>query len=389
MVTSSQLKISSPILVPVYLSLLLIGCLCLTSFFACEQFSLMGAIETNLPKPLTLSPNQAMLYEGESCVFAANGGVKPYTYATLVALGTINPTSGVYTAPADLGASGNAVSTIRVTDAKGITCDTLVVLLNSQTFTPLKINPQSLMVTTGTLGIVFSATGGKTNETGPAYTFEVIGSGTITYETVPTTRWVYNSPATAGEDLVQVQDALGNIALARVAVVAAEANPVIITPGAASPIVGEHLSFSITGGKAPYTYTINYPSKPSDNGDLPEPGPYQISYTTPDSLGLALLFVTDTDGKKGTAEITIIAAGPTALKLTPSQVSLKPGESCAFQPINGTPPYSFALKFGSGEIDNTGTYTAPAVVDKPMSAKVSVTDSKGAIAYALISVKIK
>jgi fibronectin type 3 domain-containing protein len=74
-----------------------------------------GSGGANLP-PLTLSPSTAQVQAGSSQTFQAAGGQSPYRFQVTAGPGSINASTGDYTAPQVLG-----TATIQVTDARGIT----------------------------------------------------------------------------------------------------------------------------------------------------------------------------------------------------------------------------------------------------------------------------
>jgi hypothetical protein len=66
------------------------------------------------PGPLAISPSSITLTAGSSITFSASGGLTPYSFSIAAGAGTIDPASGVYTAPTEVG-----VDTVRVTDSAG------------------------------------------------------------------------------------------------------------------------------------------------------------------------------------------------------------------------------------------------------------------------------
>ncbi len=61
---------------------------------------------------MILTPSSATVNQGGSRQFVASGGVAPYTYSLVSGVGSIHPTTGIYTAPAQMG-----VAVVRATDS--------------------------------------------------------------------------------------------------------------------------------------------------------------------------------------------------------------------------------------------------------------------------------
>ena len=87
-------------------------------FVNCEQPYLLSDL-LDEPEPLTLSPASAQVVSSDSIILEASGGVPPYTYTLITAVGGTgeNFSESTYTAPSD--ASGTAV--IQIMDSYGST----------------------------------------------------------------------------------------------------------------------------------------------------------------------------------------------------------------------------------------------------------------------------
>ncbi len=99
--------------------MLLLGSFAL-ALAACDSFDFYGLLSgrgTQSPTgvALTISPISANVQVGMSCSFTASGGTPPYRFSVLVpAAGTIDASTGLYTAPA-----APASDTVEVDDAAG------------------------------------------------------------------------------------------------------------------------------------------------------------------------------------------------------------------------------------------------------------------------------
>jgi hypothetical protein len=139
--------------------------------------------------------------------------------------GTVNSSSGLYTAP---GAAGSAV--VRVTDSLGATADAAVTINAALAISPAA--PNLALNASQT----FSATGGVT-----AYTYSIVsGGGSINSST-----GAYTAPGTAGSVVVRVTDSLGNLSDSNVTV----ANTVVISPTTWTLAVTNTKTFVASGGQ--------------------------------------------------------------------------------------------------------------------------------------------
>ena len=98
------------------LGLLAIGALCL-ALSTCDNFDFYGLISGTATGSaggkLAISPLSATVSVNATCTFTASGGAPPYKFS-VVGSGTIDPGTGVYTAP-----SGSSSDAVQVSDAAG------------------------------------------------------------------------------------------------------------------------------------------------------------------------------------------------------------------------------------------------------------------------------
>lgn len=212
--------------------------------------------------PLTIAPAQVSLDPGMAKTFSGAGGSKPYSYSIASGGGSIDATSGAYTAPAS---AGSAV--IRVTDASAQHADASVT-----------INPPLTLVAPATM------VDGNTSQTliaggGQApYSFS-IASGT---GKVDASSGAYTAPVEAGTSVIQVSDALG--ATAQVTIIN---NPqLLVTPTSITVTAGagQTYPFAGVGGAPPYQFSLV-----SGPGSLSQDGVYTAANTS----GTATIQVTD------------------------------------------------------------------------------------------------
>jgi hypothetical protein len=296
---------------------------------------------------LTLSPTSKTLAAGGTQTFAASGGVTPYTYSRSAGTGTVDSSTGVYTAP---GASGTA--TVLVTDALGNTASASVTVNAA-----LAISPSSRTVAVNNT-ITFGASGGVST-----YAYSILsGSGTIDSST-----GVYTAPPSAGTDVVRVSDSIGNTSDATVTVNAGLA----ISPTSLTLAVNNTSTFSVTGGASPYVFSVS-----AGTGTV---NASTGAYTAPAAAGSATVLVTDARGNTASAAVTVRAA----LAISPSSQTVATGNSISFSAANGVSPYAYSVVSGGGTVNaSSGVYTAGSVG----TTTVRATDSLGNVSDATITV---
>jgi hypothetical protein len=222
---------------------------------------------------LAIVPMTKRLRVGTQFAFSATGGGSPYAFSLVSGAGTLDATTGLYTAP---GTAGAAV--VRVTDVFGNTAEAGVAV-----FAALSIAPSSKTLAVGT-PFTFTAAGGVA-----PYAFSVSsGAGTI-----GATSGVFAAPIT-GASTVRVTDLEGTTADATVTVNEA----LTISPATRALNIGDTASFTATGGVGPYAYSL-----------LSGVGSMDAAtglYVAPTSAGSAVVRVTDRDGTTADASITVV-----------------------------------------------------------------------------------
>lgn len=296
---------------------------------------------------LTITPTSKILAVNNVFSFAGVGGTPPLAYSVFSGTGTINASTGAYTAPAS---SGSAV--VRVTDALGATADATVTINPALTITP----STQTMAINGTL--TFSSTGGVV-----PYTYSVIGAGSINAST-----GAYTAPGSVGTDTVRVTDSLGNTADATVTI----NNQLGISPAAITLAVNNTTTFSGLGGAPGYSF-----SKVSGGGTINAVSGF---FTAPAVAGTTVVRVTDSLAATADATITVTAA----LAISPATKTLAVNNVFTFSATGGVSPYTYSVVSGGASINATsGAYTAPAAAG---SATVRVTDGYGNTSNATVTI---
>lgn len=314
---------------------------------------------------LEISPSFIALQEGQRATFAALGGKAPYRFE-LEGDGTLSPVSGgrvEYLAPV-----GAQEAQVDLRDVYGALSSARVLVEASISL--LSIAPADAALDYGG-SVEFTFSGGK-----PPYSFSLeAGLGSV--EMTGPTAGRYTAPAADTDAIVQVEDASGQSADARV-VVRAGPQPLAIIPSAVVIERGAAFTFVASGGVAPYTF-----SKFSGDGSIdPVSGVYSSTIE-----GSAVVRVTDDVANVASANVTVVPAAATPLVIVPRSVNVKMGASFQFEGEGGVPPYSFSMASGyGGYIDSvSGLYTAPS--SKQGVERVQISDSRGISDTATVKVK--
>jgi hypothetical protein len=326
-------------------------------FAACRPFSFYDTLDARdkEEKKLEVSPASITLPANQACSFTAQGGKPPYSFSILVGVGSIDPETGLYTAPA-----GEGTATVEVKDAKGNRREAWVTVIPPGALT-LTLSPVSAILNIHNR-IEFSAFGGQ-----PPYAYSVVsGPGVIN----PVTGQ-YLANATPGLATVRVTDGASKIAESTVEVLA----PFAISPEKAKLSATSTCTFAASGGKPPYSYALLSPALGWIDGA-------SGLYTAPALAGSDTVRAADAIGNIADAELTITPPGP--LAINPPAITLTAGSTITFSASGGLTPYVFSIASGAGTIDpQTGFYTAPseAGIDT-----VRVTDFAGSTAEATVMV---
>ncbi|HAE23354.1 MAG TPA: hypothetical protein DCG47_13695 [Spirochaetaceae bacterium] len=165
-------------------------------------------------------------------------------------------------------------------------------------------------------------------------------------------------------------------------------NQLEISPSFMALQQGQKATFSILGGKVPYSFEY------SGDGFFELLPSHKVEYTAPAGAAEARIGVRDMYGANSLARVMVVSS-ISQLTIAPGNASLTYGETVDFTFSGGIEPYTFKLEEGSGTVEllpplpyTKGRYNAPPTgpaVGPP--AVVRLEDSSGQFADAMIYVQ--
>jgi plastocyanin len=310
----------------------------------------------NPPPPLALSPSSATIVVGGTRTFTASGGTPPYTFSKVSGVGSIESSTGLYSAGTN---AGSAV--VQVADSKSRTLTAPITVKDE-----LGITPSATSVTINGEVTLF-ASGGVS----PYATWSVSGSAGGSVDPTSGATVVYTAPGSTGIDTVTVTDSqtpTPNTADCTITVTPAA---LVISPASITIQAGNSVDFNASGGSS-YTFSVF-----SGVGSINSSSGLYTSAVE----GTAVVRVTDNYSRTQDASVTVNA---TPLVLSPSSITIQAGGSVTFAADGGTPPYAYSKVSGVGSIGSSdGIYTSAS----SGSATVKVTDSKSRTDTAAVTVE--
>lgn len=323
----------------------------------CAQFSLRDLL---LSKPFELVPGSLTVQTGGSYTFTVREGVPPYEFSILSGNGSIDPVTGLYTAP---GIPETGV--VGVLDTEGKLSTATVKVTNA--VLPLEIVPAAVTLDPGD-SLEFNAFGGVGSY---SWTLESGSIGTRTGTT-------YHAPADeSGTAVMRVEDQDGDSRTANITVAAPSA--LIITPQDITVTRGTTVTFIGGGGYAqnPSHYTYGAAGVGSINIDT---GVYNAT-----DAGTADITVSDLSGSSVTVTVTVEDPGVSLpVGISPSEATVFTNGAIDLEAYSGVPGYTFTKISGGGSVDSaTGLFSAPAAAG---TSVIRVTDSVSGTADASITV---
>ena len=320
-----------------------------------------------------------------SATMVASGGIGPYTYEVVGTLPnglTLNPATGLVSGTPTV----NGAFSIRAKDSTGV---------YSPTSCPITINPAPVAIqcsttTTGTVGVLFSATMVASGGIGP-YTYEVVGTLPNGLTLNPATGLVSGTPTVNGTFSIRAKDSTGVYSPASCPITINPAPVAIQCSATTTGTVGVLFSATMvaSGGIGPYTYEV---VGTLPNGLTLNPATGLVS-GTPTVNGTFSIRAKDSTGVYSPAScpITInVPVNPLTLACPSGKGSVGALYSSMLAVTGGTGGNVFAIVSGSlppGLALNpaTGAITGTPTTAGTYTVKFSVKDSSGTIAYASCS----
>lgn len=220
----------------------------------------------------------------------------------------------------------------------------MVDVLDGTTGAPLTISPVSAQIARGET-LTLTASGGK-----EPYSFTIReGNGQINIDTGE-----YTAPVIAGSDTIDVTDAYGTVASATITIsesIVGGGDSLSISPSAITLAATSTVTFSASGGSAPYIFSAGSGTIDAGTG----------AYSAPASAGSDTVTVTDSAGATASAAVTVLSTAG-VLSISPASMSVLTSQTVDFEGAGGIPPYTFLISsVGSGSPtinSSTGFYTA-------------------------------
>lgn len=222
----------------------------------------------------------------------------------------------------------------------------------------MQISPSNKTLFIGE-SIQFAASGGVA-----PYTF-VLDSG---IGNVSSTGY-YTAPGVAGTSVIKAIDAEGELAFATVSI----AIQISISPTSSTINQGDTITYTGTGGIAPYSFTI----VAGDGAINSSTGLYDSSGV---SSGSAVIQIRDSSANTAFAAITINPS----LIISPQIQTISFGEQISFTATGGDLPYTYSILTGAGSVNaSTGLFSGPSATG---STVVRVTDSSNNSVDSIVTI---
>ena len=310
----------------------------------CGELSLNQLLENQEPGELGISPASANLPVDTSVTVRGMGGFQPYAYEKLSGGGSIDPITGIFTAP-----SASDTVTVEVTDYFGEKAQGTLTIFDQLRLFYSGAQVSHLTVVLSDLPLTFVAVDGVS-----PYVFSVQGAtGSISAS------GVFDASA-PGEYMIEVSDSLENSAVATVNVLDL-GGPLTISPEVAYVLVGQTIEFTAYNHTPNYTFSVQ---GPTDGSITPDTNP--ATYTAPADPTVDTIIFSDDLGTVS-ATVHVLSADLNPLVISPASFSedLGSGQEVLFTVSGGLLPYTFWLEYDGahGTLEKLSAtqarYTAP------------------------------
>jgi hypothetical protein len=338
----------------------------------CGDISLNQLLENEEPGEFSISPTNAYVPASGTLDISGQGGFKPYTYVNKGTVGSIDPDTGVFTAPNSV-SGGYDTTDIEVTESFGRTASTTVMV-----FAPISISPAAKTVGE-TDTVSFSVSGGV-----PDYDFYVNKN----LEGSSSGSWSY-AFSTEGSYVVEVIDTFGNTAIAVVTVIGGlaidlEQNWVVAGTGPNSST-----NMTALNEVSPHIFSIVDPQTgdPNVDGYLVDETQVVATFHAPLTETVVTIELEDDNADTVSVEIHVVSAPPAPLAL-PTSMTVLVNQEVQLTATGGIEPHTFWL-VGEGSLSPHPVqeyrirYLSPS---SPTTAYVWVQDALGRQAKTTINV---
>lgn len=296
---------------------------------------------SSITADIKILPNSATIGVNDTINFTAQGGVPPYSWSTS------NPSVAQIDNSGFFLATNPGTVQITVRDNNGFTSNSGDIVISS-----INIAPNIAELVVGQ-SVQFQANGGIV-----PYTWSTPANG---IGNINATTGLF-SGLSAGVTEVSVRDANGiSKTSGAIRVVAAQA--LVLSPMRADLMPGEFLEFQVSGGFAPYSWSVSDRTIASINN---------TGLLTALTLGSVTVTATDSMG----SSVTSNAINISELTVTASSHSVRINETLPLSVNGGTPPFQWRVSNSNiASIDTSGNLTAV----NPGSIRVTIMDSNGVI----------
>lgn len=371
---------------------IMISLLILVFLTGCSQISLFTLLSSEQEGEFRLDDEKINIKEEEEYQISARGGFLPYSYSIISGGGSIDPSSGMYTAPQVV--SDYIEVEIESTDRFGTRATTML-----QVYEALTANPASFSIRAAAANQPVNVSGGVGNyelsaESGKIY--DSSGVTEINSGTGPSFTFQYKPPAVNGMDFITVTDDLENSFSISVEVLPPEGSELELFPSYAVLKPGDpdyiFEVFGGIGGNDPTYFTFEL--EPGSLGSI-LPAVYnsaesrwEIAYQVPGSDGTAVITVTNDNPVTSevygqvSSEIFILTDDPPALGIKPSFRITFSGREVTFTASGGIPPYEFEIIEGGGTLEQVSDTEAVLETAKPSPIEIRLMDAVGSSAQA-------
>lgn len=156
-----------------------------------------------------------------------------------------------------------------------------------------------------------------------------------------------------------------------------------ISPQNPTVAPGGTVTFSTTGGVAPYYYYVTSGTGTINGATFTAPSSPEVDQiAVADSSGLATMTSVTVSTSASTSTTGTSNTGGSGLQISPVNPTIAVGSSISFTVSGGVAPYFYFITSGSGTF-NGNTYTAPG---SPETDQVEITDSSGLSATTTVTV---